>query len=114
MVKHKIRCRRLLCVRLFQRLSEIHKFLFVHNNTKMSSSTTATIADQKMQEAAANNQMETLMTLIDQTLQSTQQRFETMSDSILKKMDEMSKRIDELEGQVSNAMKQLNNEGGDI
>ncbi|KAL0205116.1 hypothetical protein P9112_000423 [Eukaryota sp. TZLM1-RC] len=44
---------------------------------------------------------EELTTFVQSLLQQMQSRFETMSDTILKRIDEMGTRIDELEGGVT-------------
>jgi len=54
-------------------------------------------------DASANN-LQDISNLIEGVLQQTQERFQTMSDHIIRRIDEMSKRVDDLEKNISDLM----------
>ncbi|KAJ1351619.1 hypothetical protein KIN20_007705 [Parelaphostrongylus tenuis] len=51
-----------------------------------------------------------LTSLIQGVLQQTQDRFQHMSDQVIRRIDEMTKRIDDLEKNITDVMTQIQTE----
>ncbi|KAI1714045.1 heat shock factor binding protein 1 domain-containing protein [Ditylenchus destructor] len=50
------------------------------------------------------NREDEVSKLIESVLRQTQDRFQTMSDQIIRRIDEMAKRVDDLEKNISDLM----------
>jgi heat shock factor-binding protein 1 len=73
----------------------------------MSSNSSSTIASSISAESTgANADPQELTIFVQQLLQQMQSRFQTMSDTIISKIDEMGKRIDDLEQSLQDVMQQ--------
>ena len=57
-------------------------------------------------QSGANADPQELTIFVQQLLQQMQSRFQTMSDTIISKIDEMGKRIDDLEHSLQDVMQQ--------
>jgi len=72
------------------------------SNLKVS--TTQETIDSKTDTINRSKNLQEISTLIEGVLLQTQERFQTMSDQILRRIDEMAKRVDDLEKNISDLM----------
>jgi len=55
---------------------------------------------------AETQSLQELHSLIQNVLQQTQEKFQTMSDQIIRRIDDMAKRVDDLEKSIAEVMNQ--------
>ncbi|KAH7723676.1 heat shock factor binding protein [Aphelenchoides avenae] len=67
----------------------------------------AAAADEVQKKPADANNLQELATLIQGVLQQTQDRFQAMSDQIIRRIDDMGKRVDELEQNIATLEKNI-------
>ena len=64
------------------------------------------MADEESSTVATNESPQDLTVFVKTLLEQMQERFETMSDQIVGRIDEMGSRIDDLEKSIAELMEQ--------